>query len=222
MTDLFSAIIRLRVSGLVRILSVSAYWNRDKERETEETREREKNRRATVVSCLGNNAKTFSWMKQQQQRGNTSHKLRKGLIWILHCCHMKDYFITYQDVIGPAFPGEVECCLLQLHHILVSAVRPMLRTQLSRVRAKTERNSRDIIVCCCMDLPFSHLQLIVLVWIASVAIYHSITIFLCRLSKPRTKYQNTTKIFEDGGESIWVDRPNTFYIWLILYMSRTA
>lgn len=38
MTDLFSAISRLKVSGLVRILSVSAYY----ERNTEETKERER------------------------------------------------------------------------------------------------------------------------------------------------------------------------------------
>lgn len=37
----------------------------------------------------------------------------------------------YQDVIGPALSGKVERCLLQLHHILVSAVGPVLGTHLS-------------------------------------------------------------------------------------------
>jgi len=43
----------------------------------------------------------------------------------------KDDFRMYQDIVSPPSPGKVECCLLQLHHILISAVGPMFRTQLS-------------------------------------------------------------------------------------------
>lgn len=51
----------------------------------------------------------------------------------------------YQDVIGPALPGKVERRLLQLHHVLVSAVGPVFGTQLSCVGPATDgRNRRQI------------------------------------------------------------------------------
>lgn len=59
--------------------------------------------------------------------------------------------IMYQDVIGPAFPGKVEGCLLQLHHVLVSTVGPVLWTQLSCIGPKTERNNGDVTIHCCTD-----------------------------------------------------------------------
>lgn len=52
----------------------------------------------------------------------------------------------YQDVIGPAFPGEVERCLLQLHDILVPAVGPVLGSQLSYIGPKTESDNGHIVL----------------------------------------------------------------------------
>ena len=112
MTDLFSATIRLSVSGLVRILSVSAYW-RGGRKETEETGET--GERWCITYCL------------------------YCTIWIMN------YSIMYQDVVGPALPGKVQCRLLQLHHVLVSAVGPVLRTQLSCIGPETHRHNTTCI-----------------------------------------------------------------------------
>lgn len=70
-----------------------------------------------VVSSPQRDELVLGW-NNKQQRGN------------------KCDLITYQDVIGPPFPGEVERRLLQLHHVLVSAVGPMLGTRLSCVGPK--------------------------------------------------------------------------------------
>lgn len=46
--------------------------------------------------------------------------------------------IMYQDVVGPALPGKVQRRLLQLHHVLISAVGPVLGTQLPCIGPETE------------------------------------------------------------------------------------
>lgn len=48
----------------------------------------------------------------------------------------------YQDVVGPALPGEAERRLLQLHHVLVSAVGPVFGAQLPRVPPATGQTSQ--------------------------------------------------------------------------------
>ena len=147
MTDLFSAISKLRVSGLVRILSVSANCNRD----TEGRKERKwgGKRRESVVSIIWNWRQNFfldetTAAKREQI---SSDKSTEGApIWILHGCHIKDSLLMYQNVIGPAFPGEVERCLLQLHDVLVPAVGPVLGSQLAYIGPKTESNNADIVL----------------------------------------------------------------------------
>lgn len=131
-----------------------------KQRDTRGQR-RERNRRVTAASCPGNsrcqNFFFFSLLDETTAAKTeqiSSDKSRDGgLVWIRRCCHMKDCFIMYQDVIGPAFPGKVERCLLQLHHVLISAVGPMLGTQLSCIGPVTERCNRHISDYYCTVLP---------------------------------------------------------------------
>ena len=108
-----------------------------------------KGERESVVSIIWNWRQNFfldetTAAKREQI---SSDKSTEGApIWILHGCHIKDSLLMYQNVIGPAFPGEVERCLLQLHDVLVPAVGPVLGSQLAYIGPKTESNNADIVL----------------------------------------------------------------------------